>query len=71
MSEQEFLNLLNILFVASRNTMMKTFNHSLFKKIRKKKGIFRNPKDNTYLFRNYRYLNEFGDNVHFTPSAGI
>ena len=40
--------------------MMKTFNHSLFKKIRKKKGILRNPKDNTYLFRNYRYLNEFG-----------
>ena len=51
---------LNILFVASRNTMMKTFNHSLFKKIRKKRGgILSNPKDNYYLFRNYRYLNEF------------
>ena len=51
---------LDILFIASRNTMMKTFNHSLFKKIRKKKGVLRNPKDNTYLFRNYKYLNEFG-----------
>ena len=51
---------LDILFIASRNTMMKTFNHSLFKKIRKKKGIFRNEKDNIYLFRNYKYLNEFG-----------
>ena len=51
---------LNILFIASRNTMMKTSNHSLFKKIRKKKGIFRNPKDNTYLFRNYKDLCEFG-----------
>lgn len=51
---------LNILFVASRNTMMKVFNHSLFKKVRKKKGIVRNPKDNYYLFRNYKYLNEFG-----------
>jgi len=30
---------LDILFIASRNTMMKTFNHSLFKKIRKKKGV--------------------------------
>lgn len=52
---------LNILFIASRNTMMKTFNHSLFKKMRKKRGgILINPKDNTYLFRNYKYLNEFG-----------
>ena len=51
---------LDILFIASRNTMMKTFNHSLFKKIRKKKGILKNEKDNIYLFRNYRYLNEFG-----------
>ena len=51
---------LNILFLASRNTMMKTFNHSLFKKMKRKKGILKNPKDNTYLFRNYRYLNEFG-----------
>ena len=51
---------LDILFIASRNTMMKIFNHSLFNKIRKKKDIFRNPKDNTYLFRNYKYLNEFG-----------
>ena len=50
---------LDILFIASRNTLMKTFNLSLFKKIRKKKGIFRNPKDNTYLFRNYKYLKEF------------
>ncbi|MBP5279661.1 MAG: transposase, partial [Erysipelotrichaceae bacterium] len=49
-----------LLFIASRNTMMKTFNNSLFWKIRKKKGILRNPKDNTYLFRNYKYLNEFG-----------
>ena len=51
---------LNILFIASRNTMMKLFNHSLFKKIRKKKGILKNEKGNTYLFRNYKYLNEFG-----------
>ena len=51
---------LDILFIASRNTMMKIFNHSLFKKIRKKKGILKNEKDNIYLFRNYRYLNEFG-----------
>ncbi|MCR4856177.1 MAG: transposase zinc-binding domain-containing protein [Erysipelotrichaceae bacterium] len=51
---------LNLLFIASRNTMMKTFNHSLFKKIRKKKGIVKNPRDSTYLFRNYKYLNEFG-----------
>ena len=51
---------LNILFVAARNTMMKEFNSSLFKKIRRKKGILRNDKDNYYLFRNYKYLNEFG-----------
>ena len=51
---------LDILFISSRNTMMKVFNHSLFKKIRKKKGILKNPRDNTYLFRNYKYLNEFG-----------
>ncbi len=53
-------NTLNLLFIASRNTMMKTFNHSLFKKIRRRKGILRNPSDNTYLFRNYKYLNELG-----------
>jgi len=23
-------------------------------------SVLRNPKDNTYLFRNYKYLNEFG-----------
>ena len=51
---------LNILFVASRITMMKIFNSSLFNKIKKKKGKVSNPKDNYYLFRNYKYLNEFG-----------
>ena len=50
---------LNILFVASRNTMMKIFNKSLFDKVRRKKGIVKNPKDNYYLFRNYKYINEF------------
>lgn len=51
---------LNILFVASRNTLMKMTNSSLFNKIRKKKGIVKNPKDNYYLFRNYKHLNHFG-----------
>ncbi|MDO4499957.1 MAG: transposase [Erysipelotrichaceae bacterium] len=52
---------LNILFVASRNTLMKLFNNSLFNKVRRKKGIVKNPKDNYYLFRNYNGLNEFGE----------
>ena len=39
---------------------MKMFNHELFKKMRKKKGrILRNDRDNIYLFRNYKYLNQF------------
>lgn len=50
---------LNILFVASRNTLMKITNNSLFNKVRKKKTVVRNPKDNYYLFRNYKYLNHF------------
>ncbi len=52
---------LNILFIASRNTLMKIFNKSLFDKVKKKKGTVRNPKDNTYLFRNYSNLNMFGE----------
>lgn len=58
---RENRDLLNILFVASRNTLMKMFNKSLFDKVRKKKGIVRNPKDNYYLFRNYDNLNVFGE----------
>lgn len=52
---------LNLLFVASRNTLMKLFNKSLFDKVRRKKGIVRNPKDNYYLFRNYSNLKIFGE----------
>ena len=40
---------LNILFIASRNTLMKVFNKSLFDKVKRKKGIVKNPKDNLYL----------------------
>ena len=54
-------SLLNILFVASRNTLMKMFNKSLFEKIKKNKGIVSNPSDNYYLFRNYDNLNVFGE----------
>ena len=52
---------LNLLFIASRNTLMKVFNKSLFDKVRRKKGIVKNPKDNLYLFRNYTGLNIFGE----------
>lgn len=52
---------LNLLFVASRNTLMKLFNKSLFDKVKRKKGILRNPKDNYYLFRNYSKLKIFGE----------
>lgn len=52
-----------MLFVASRNTLMKLFNKSLFDKVRRKKGILRNPKDNYYLFRNYSKLKIFGQIV--------
>ena len=58
---RENRELLNILFVASRNTLMKMFNKSLFDKVRRKKGIVRNPKDNYYLFRNYSKLYIFGE----------
>lgn len=40
---------------------MKVFNKSLFDKVRRKKGIVKNPKDNLYLFRNYTGLNIFGE----------
>ena len=40
---------------------MKMFNKSLFAKVRRKKGIVSNPKDNYYLFRNYDNLNIFGE----------
>ena len=52
---------LNILFIASRNTLMKVFNKSLFDKVKRKKGIVKNPKDNLYLFRKYKDLNIFGE----------
>lgn len=52
---------LNILFIASRNTLMKVFNKSLFDKVRRKKGIVKNPEENLYLFRNYTGLNIFGE----------
>ena len=52
---------LNLLFIASRNTLMKVFNKSLFDKVKRKKGIVKNPKDNLYLFRNYKDLNIFGE----------
>ena len=58
---RENRDLLNILFVASRNTLMKIFNKSLFDKVRRKKVIVKNPKDNYYLFRNYDNLNIFGE----------
>ena len=58
---RENRDLLNILFVASRNTLMKMFNKTLFDKVRRKKGIVKNPKDNYYLFRNYDKLNIFGE----------
>lgn len=52
---------LNILFVASRNTLMKMFNKSLFDKVRRKRGYVSNIRDNYYLFRNYKDLNIFGE----------
>ena len=52
---------LDILFIASRNTLMKMFNNSLFNKIRRKRGTVKNPKDNLYLFRNFNNLNMFGE----------
>ncbi len=52
---------LDILFIASRNTLMKMFNKTLFNKIRRKRGTVKNPKDNLYLFRNFEGLNMFGE----------
>ena len=52
---------LNLLFIASRNTLMKVFNKSLFDKVKRKRGIVKNPKDNLYLFRNFKDLNMFGE----------
>ena len=52
---------LDLLFIASRNTLMKIFNNSLFNKIKRSKGTISNPKDNLYLFRNYDNLNVFGE----------
>jgi len=54
---------LNLLFVASRNTICKMFNENLFRKEKnrqKKTGKIRNDKDNYYLYRNHKYANRFG-----------
>lgn len=56
--------LLDILFVASRNTLMKVYNHDLFDKIKKKKKDegkkFYADKDNYYAMRNYKDIKIFG-----------
>lgn len=52
---------LNILFVTSRNTLAKMFNKSLFDKLKRKRGIVSNEKDNYYFLRNYKNRNEFGE----------
>lgn len=54
---------LNLLFIAARNTICKVTNENLYRKMKrkqKKSGKYRNDKDNTYLFRNYKDRNEFG-----------
>ena len=54
---------LNLLFVASRNSICKLFNENIYRKEkrkRKKTGQIRNKKDNRYLYRNFKYQNKFG-----------
>ena len=54
---------LNFLFIAARNTILKIFNQSLYRKIKRKlvkKGKFYNDKDNIYFLRNYKQINDFG-----------
>ena len=52
---------LDLLFVASRNTLAKMFNTSLFNKLKRKRGIVTNNKDNYYFLRNFKGRNEFGE----------
>lgn len=54
---------LNFLFIVARNTILKIFNQSLYRKIKRKllkKGIFNNEKDNIYFMHNYKQINDFG-----------
>ena len=52
---------LDILFVAYRNTLAKMFNKSLFDKLKRKRKIVTNDKDNYYFLRNYKNRKEFGE----------
>ena len=56
--------LLDLLFIASRNTLMKVFNKNIFDKAKRKKQKnnkkFCGDKDNIYLMRNYKDINIFG-----------
>ena len=54
---------LNFLFVAARNTICKVVNEKLYRRMKRKQGKtgkISNPKDNIYLFRNYKDATQFG-----------
>ena len=54
---------LNLLFVAARNTICKIVNDKIYRKMKNKQGKsgkVSNPKDNLYLFRNYKSAIQFG-----------
>ena len=55
---QAMCKALNLLFVATRNTITLLFNKKLYQKIIKDKKV--KPKDNYYMLRNYKHKMEFG-----------
>lgn len=54
---------MNLLFIAARNTIAKITNEKIYRKMKNKQGKtgkISNPKDNLYLFRNYKDAIQFG-----------